>query len=521
MLGQRDEPVGSQDTVLRMQPAHQRLRTAHAAVAEVDQRLVLDEELAPVQGGRQRRGQPVPGDRAGVGLRVGQLEAVAAGRLGPVHGDVGAAQHLRRAALPCRSLDDADAAAHGQLTAVDADGGDHRVHDAGGEVVDLALGVGSGGQRHELVAAEPGDHLAGGGRAGLQPVGDLDEQPVAGRVPEAVVDGLETVEVEVAQPEALAGPGAQRLLQAFEEEGAVGQAGERVVGGLVAQPQVEQAALGGVLHEGQLVLRVAVGVPQQGDRQVGPQDRSVGAVERLLDVVVLAFAADELVVELPDLGRVVGVGPLRDPAPAHGRVGEPEHPQQRAVDLKDVALQVGHADAYGGPLEDRAEAGLARVQGLRDDALRLQRRLGDGLLLRQRPLTQRLREPGGHGVLDARGTRPQVVLDAVLSAVQHQVGVDAVQGAGQRVRVGTVRGHQSRAHRLRLVRVEDPRPQRLTQPPRERQQLFLELRPGRGRRGHREHRPAPDRREPPQSVLGPVRFRAHAVRPTPAKPENA
>ena len=86
-----------------------------------------------------------------------------------------------------------------------------------GELVDLALGVGPGGQRHELVAAEPGDHLAGRGRAGLQPVGDLDEQPVAGRVAEAVVDGLEAVEVEVAQAEALAvararapSPGARR-----------------------------------------------------------------------------------------------------------------------------------------------------------------------------------------------------------------------------------------------------------------------------------------------------------------------
>ena len=62
--------------------------------------------------------------------------------------------------------------------------------------------VGAGGQRHELVAAEPGHHLAGRGRAALQPVGDLDQQPVARRVAEAVVDRLEAVEVEVAQAEA-------------------------------------------------------------------------------------------------------------------------------------------------------------------------------------------------------------------------------------------------------------------------------------------------------------------------------
>lgn len=179
VLGERDEPVRAEDAVLRVQPAHQRLGAPHAAVTEVDQRLVLDEELAALQGRGQLGGQSVPGDGAGVGLRVGQLEAVAARRLGPVHRDVGAAQHLRRAALPRRALDDADAAPHGQFPALDTDRGEQDVHDAGGEVVDLALGVGAGGQRHELVAAEPGHHLARCGRAGLQPVGDLDEQPVS------------------------------------------------------------------------------------------------------------------------------------------------------------------------------------------------------------------------------------------------------------------------------------------------------------------------------------------------------
>ena len=123
VLGERDEPVGAEHAVLRVQPAHQRLGAAHTAVAEVDQRLVLDEELAALQGRGQRRGEAVPGDGAGVGLGVGELVAVAARRLGPVHRDVGAAQHLRRAALARRALDDADAAAHGQLPAVDADRG--------------------------------------------------------------------------------------------------------------------------------------------------------------------------------------------------------------------------------------------------------------------------------------------------------------------------------------------------------------------------------------------------------------
>ncbi len=399
VLGERDEAVRAEHAVLRVQPAHQRLRAVHLAVVEPDQRLVLDEELAPVQRGGQRRGEAVPGDGAGVGLRVGELVAVAAGGLGPVHRDVGAAQHLRRAAFARRSLDDADAAAHQQFPAVDADGSGQRVHDAVGEVVDAALGVGAGGQRHELVAAEPCDHLAGRGGAALEPVGDLDQEPVARGVPEAVVDGLEAVQVQVAEPEPLALAGGERLLQPLEEQGAVGQSGERVVRGLVAQPQVEQPALGGVLHQRELVLGRAVGVPQQGHRQIGPQDGAVGPVERLLHVVVLALAAHQLLVEPPHLRGVLGVGPLGDVAVAQQSLGAAEHAQQRAVDLQDVAVEVGDGDAYGRALEDGAEAGLARVQGLGDDALGLERGGGDRLLLGEGALAQRLGEPGGHRVL--------------------------------------------------------------------------------------------------------------------------
>ena len=63
------------------------------------------------------------------------------------------------------------------------------------------------------------------------------EQLVAGEVPEAVVDQLEAVEVEEQHGEqvapAAAGP-VERALQPLHEEGAVGQAGERIVGPPVA-----------------------------------------------------------------------------------------------------------------------------------------------------------------------------------------------------------------------------------------------------------------------------------------------
>ena len=77
----------------------------------------------------------------------------------------------------------------------------------------------------ELVAAEPGDQvLLADGAA--QALGDLDQQPVAGLVAEAVVDDLEVVEVEEEDGDALARVGGP--LQRGDERGAVRQAGESV-----------------------------------------------------------------------------------------------------------------------------------------------------------------------------------------------------------------------------------------------------------------------------------------------------
>ena len=61
------------------------------------------------------------------------------------------------------------------------------------------LGAGAvqtGADEHELVAAEPGEQVAGAGDA-ADAARDLDEHLVAGGVPERVVDELEVVEVDV------------------------------------------------------------------------------------------------------------------------------------------------------------------------------------------------------------------------------------------------------------------------------------------------------------------------------------
>jgi hypothetical protein len=73
--------------------------------------------------------------------------------------------------------------------------------------------IGGGLEQHgELVAAEPGDGVAGAGRAG-DPLRDAHEQLVTGGVAEAVVDRLEVVQVEEDDGDGAAVAGVQLVLR--------------------------------------------------------------------------------------------------------------------------------------------------------------------------------------------------------------------------------------------------------------------------------------------------------------------
>ena len=85
--------------------------------------------------------------------------------------------------------------------------------------------VGADAQHDELVAAHPGHDVALVDGA-AQALGDLDQQPVAGLVTEAVVDDLEVVEVEEEHGQAVCGE--QRGAQLGHEGGAIGEAREGV-----------------------------------------------------------------------------------------------------------------------------------------------------------------------------------------------------------------------------------------------------------------------------------------------------
>ena len=98
----------------------------------------------------------------------------------------------------------------------------------------------------ELVAAEARDHVLGA-QARAQPRGDRHQQLVAGGVAEAVVDGLEVVEVDEQHRE-LAAPVGDRGLDLVGEQRSVGEVRERVVVGLVVELLLEDRQL----HDGLL-----------------------------------------------------------------------------------------------------------------------------------------------------------------------------------------------------------------------------------------------------------------------------
>ena len=96
---------------------------------------------------------------------------------------------------PAAAQRDADARGHEALLALDHDRRVERGGDAVGDAGRDGLVVDARQEDRELVAAEAGDRVAGAQRV-AQPLGDDDQQLVAGGVPERVVDDLELVEVD-------------------------------------------------------------------------------------------------------------------------------------------------------------------------------------------------------------------------------------------------------------------------------------------------------------------------------------
>jgi hypothetical protein len=154
-----------------------------------------------------------------------------------VHRDVGVAQQRLGVGAVPRGDDDADAGLHVERHPLDVEGTVQRHTQSLRDAPGLADAVHERQQDGELVAAEPGDGVAVA-EDRPQARAHLAEQLVPVRVPEAVVDLLEAVQVDQEQGD-LAGRAAgrgQALVELVAQQFPVRQAGECVVGRLVAVP---------------------------------------------------------------------------------------------------------------------------------------------------------------------------------------------------------------------------------------------------------------------------------------------
>ena len=299
LLGERDELEGRDQAAGGVAPAQQRLDAGDRAVAQADERLVVQLELVALERPLQIGAQLQARHDLLVHGRLEHAVAALALALGDVHGRVGVADQLvgvgGGSGLGHR---DAQAGADDDVVVVELERAGQRLEDplgglgGGLDVVDVLQ------QDRELVAAEAGGGV-GGADAGRDPLGHLEQHPVAGGVAEAVVDGLEVVEVDEhdGHADALAQRPRHGVADALVEQRAVGQVGDRVVEGLVGELLLELLALGDVAaveHD------AADGVVVE---QVGVQDLEVAQ----LAVLGLQQALD-------DLGAAGGAGAVGEAA---------------------------------------------------------------------------------------------------------------------------------------------------------------------------------------------------------------
>ena len=127
---------------------------------------------------------------------------------------------------------------------------------------------------------DPGDDAAA--RRALNAARHLDQQLVADRMAEHVVDFLQAVEIDRQHRELLVGAGAglDHLRQRLQERRAVRQIGQAVVIGHVRHPRLGLAAVGDVLMGLDQILRLA-GIVEHRDAPGQEQPQPVLGADRM------------------------------------------------------------------------------------------------------------------------------------------------------------------------------------------------------------------------------------------------
>ena len=362
-----------------MLPSNERLEPELRAGAQVDDRLVFEEELVVIE----RPGE-CGAELAAAGGRVLHAAfedpyATLAERFRRVHRGVRVAEELiglgSRVVLVDRSGGDRDPDAGGERdrSLPELEGRGQRGKDPLGDALRSRRGR-ILDEEGELVATEAAGTVLGTQNAS-QPAGDEPQEPIADRVAEPVVHILEIVEVDEQDGEPVrgAGPPDERVREAVDEEDAVRETGQRIVEGLVPQLLLEILAVADVdedaLHHDRPAVdvtaddRLVVDHPHDasvaGDQSVFPSTLRIGPLE------VVGLGLDHPVA----IGGVHAADPERRVAhPLLGGVPE------QLLDLRTdempttVLPRLGDVDDAGHALDDGSVL-----------------RLGDGQLIAEAP----------------------------------------------------------------------------------------------------------------------------------------
>ncbi len=244
LLDRGHERPRSDQPMVGMLPAHEALGAAHRALADVDDRLEVDDDLVGGERVADVGQHAQPPHRVLILLGAVDLE-IGLRVLGGVHRDVGAPQQSVRVLAVGGEARHADAGPDLQRELVERERRADAPQQPGQRRVEHGRIVGLLGQQDpELVTAEPRDEAALADRLD-QPRAEVAQQQVTVVVTERVVDLLEAIEVHQQHAEARLGRSrhGDPLLHRVAEALAVGQAGELV--GRRHPLQQLAAALGG------------------------------------------------------------------------------------------------------------------------------------------------------------------------------------------------------------------------------------------------------------------------------------
>ena len=208
-----------------------------------------------------------------VHLGLEEADPAPALALGAIECGIGVGQQRRRIHAVVRIDRDADADADMGEIVVDLELLSDRLDHALGERKHVFTPGIVGHQDHELVAANASDEGAVGLRD--KTLGGCPHHHVADGMTEYVVDILEAVEIEAED-----GKAARRLLRALQplgqrrvEGAAVGQVGQRIMMGKMADPCLVGDPLGDILDHADQILRRATAIADQQLAGIDDRDR--------------------------------------------------------------------------------------------------------------------------------------------------------------------------------------------------------------------------------------------------------